>query len=466
MVLWVITLLMLSVASAQAEIVYTEDVCEGGTAFGNGGQYGRTPLKAFDNLNTNISTDAWFASHTFPGELGYDFGADNQKTIRKYTVSITNRFGSATPYSWEFQGSNTKSNWTTLDIQTNVQWADILSTNEYEIPNQAAYRYYRLMFPDDEWNSSSLEVGEVEMMEGTGSNAATISLDPDNSAPVVGDSLCVDVNIAGSGGLYSSAFDLTYDPAVLSYQSASEGNFLNGDSGATFFEASLLNDDPANGIVVVGVSRVADIGVVSGSGTIASVCFTVIGGDGTSITVGIDNGVFEGETQGVPVDIVEGDNPVIPVELGVPVNLSVTDPGTLDQLNLSWDALAGAATYEVYRAAASGGSFELLGTTSGTTYQDKDCILTNLAYYYKVKAVSASGNKGEMSSEASGSAAGLAGDINKDNRVDGRDLTILARAFNSDTGDAGFECQADLDRTGTIDGDDLIIVSTGFGDQL
>ena len=298
-------------------------------------------------------------------------------------------------------------------------------------------------------------------------NTATITLSPDNTVPVTGDSLCVDVNIADSNGLYSAAFDLTYNPDELEYQSASEGNFLNADSGETFFNASLLNDDPSNGILVIGVSRVADIGEISGSGTIATACFTVTGGSGGDITIGLDNGYFEGSEPGTGIVVVEGDDPVIPVEIGVPQNLTVTDPATLDRLDLSWDAAPDASGYEIYRSISAGGTFELLGTTTGTTYQDNDCILTNVSYYYKVKAISSTGGStGEFSNEASGSAAGIAGDINKDNRVDGRDLTILARAFNTVPGDTDYNCQANLDRTGAIDGDDLVELSTSFGDRL
>ncbi|MEH0018474.1 MAG: cohesin domain-containing protein [Desulfobacter sp.] len=298
-------------------------------------------------------------------------------------------------------------------------------------------------------------------------NSATLVLEPDSAAPVIGDTLCIDVNVQDVSGLYAAAFDLVYDPAVLSYESASEGNLLNADSGATFFNASLLNNDPANGTLVTGVSRVADIGTVSGSGTIATACFAVMGGSGSGTSVSLDNAYFEGADQGSVVDLTPGENPTIPVEIGIPQNLVVSDSGTLGQLNLSWDAAPDASGYEIYRADASGGEFTLLGTSTGTGYEDANCILTSVSYVYKLKAISASGTTtGEYSGEASGTAAGLAGDINRDNRVDGRDLSILARAFNTTENDADYQCLANLDRTGTIDGDDLVILTASFGSQL
>ncbi|MEH0019920.1 MAG: cohesin domain-containing protein [Desulfobacter sp.] len=310
-------------------------------------------------------------------------------------------------------------------------------------------------------SSGSVYVYDLGFMPDT-----TVSLSPDNPAPVVGDTLCINVDIADADGLYSAAFDLTYDPGVLMYQSASEGDFFNADSGATFFNAAMLNGDASSGIVVVGVSRVADIGGISGSGTIAQVCFNVISGSGTSISVGLDNGYFEGIEQGIAIEVTEGSDPAVPVGIGVPANLIVTDPATLDQLNLGWDAVPDALEYQVYRADASGGDFELLGTTTGTSYEDSTCILADVTYYYAVKAVSPSGLTSELSAEASGKVTGLQGDINKDNRIDGRDLTILARAFNTAAGDVDYDCQADLNRSDVIDGDDLVILAAGFGNQL
>lgn len=297
--------------------------------------------------------------------------------------------------------------------------------------------------------------------------SATITITPDNPTPAVGDTLCVDINIADAAGLYSSAFDLTFDHTALHYQSASEGSFLNADSGATMFEAALLNGQQSNDVVVVGVSRAGDIGLVSGSGTIAKVCFSVVGGSGGSVTVGITNGYFEGGTPGTSIPVTTGTDPVIPIEIGTIQNLVVTDPGTRERLDLSWDAAVDASDYEIYRADKSGGTFTQISTTTSTNYQDNDCILAGVSYTYKIKAIAANGSgTGDFSAEASGTVAGLHGDINKDNRIDGRDLTILARAFNTVPENADYNCQANLDRLQGIDGGDLMVITTGFGTKL
>lgn len=57
----------------------------------------------------------------------------------------------------------------------------------------------------------------------------------------------------------------------------------------------------------------------------------------------------------------------------------------------------------------------------------------------------------------------LAGDINRDGRVDGLDLVALALVFGTRLGDPRFSPAADLSGDGTIDGRDLAILAANFG---
>lgn len=462
-----VMLLFMCVTISQAVAQqYTENLCTGGTPFFNTEHSVQVAAKAFDGIKTGDVWAGWLSEaggsgSEFPDWIGYDFGAGNEKVITQY-VLYTHEVLIA-PKNWTFEGSNDNTNWEVLDTQTDIGSWVLWEPKTFQIPNSASYRYYRINVTASHYHHQVVKIGEFEMM---GDLPATISLVPDNTNPVIGDSMCIDVNAANVDAMYSASFDMTYDPTTLQYTGATEGNFLNADSGATFFEASLLNGDPANGIVVVGVSRVSDIGSVSGSGTLATVCFSVIGGAGTDISVGISNGIFEGETPGSTVTITQEPDPVIPVAVSPPTNLTVFDPATLDQLDLSWDTASGAASYQIFRADSSGGSFMQIGTSTGTSFQDSICVITNATYYYKVKAVAPGGDVTDFSNEASGFPAGLTGDLNKDNRVDGRDLTILARAFNTTEGNPDYECRANLDRTGPIDGDDLVLLSGTFGDQI
>lgn len=57
----------------------------------------------------------------------------------------------------------------------------------------------------------------------------------------------------------------------------------------------------------------------------------------------------------------------------------------------------------------------------------------------------------------------LTGDIDRDGRVDGRDLIILARVFGSNSGQTRYLGVADFNRDGQIDGADLSALAANFG---
>lgn len=57
----------------------------------------------------------------------------------------------------------------------------------------------------------------------------------------------------------------------------------------------------------------------------------------------------------------------------------------------------------------------------------------------------------------------LAGDLDRDGRVDGKDLLQLARRFGSRSGENRFLAAADLVADGVIDGNDLAVLASNFG---
>jgi glycosidase len=73
-----------------------------------------------------------------------------------------------------------------------------------------------------------------------------------------------------------------------------------------------------------------------------------------------------------------------------PSGLSATEGS--QQVGLIWSAVAGAASYKVYRSPLRGGGYLFLGTTTGTTYTDTG--LTNAKnYHYVVTALDSLGNE-------------------------------------------------------------------------
>ena len=79
-----------------------------------------------------------------------------------------------------------------------------------------------------------------------------------------------------------------------------------------------------------------------------------------------------------------------------PVSLTVEGDSVV---NLSWDAVAGAASYNVYRSYVTGGGYTLLASgLAGTTYDDTAAV-NGTWYYYVVTALDAAGNESARSSE-------------------------------------------------------------------
>ena len=68
---------------------------------------------------------------------------------------------------------------------------------------------------------------------------------------------------------------------------------------------------------------------------------------------------------------------------------------------LKWNAVSGAAKYEVYRARSKDGDYIKYSTTTGTSYTNTSYIENGNTYYYKVRALDANGTAGAWSSVVS-----------------------------------------------------------------
>ena len=65
---------------------------------------------------------------------------------------------------------------------------------------------------------------------------------------------------------------------------------------------------------------------------------------------------------------------------------------------LKWNAVTGAAKYEVYRARSMNGDYIKYSTVTGTSYTNTSYIENGNTYYYKVRALDANGTAGAWSS--------------------------------------------------------------------
>ena len=99
--------------------------------------------KAFNGvLNTRSNYWQTVENITFPVEIGIDLGSEYY--ITRYalhnlgwnTIAINDR-----PNTWDFEGSNDKINWNTIDTVTNYTWTN--NTPEFKVSIPGSYRYYR-----------------------------------------------------------------------------------------------------------------------------------------------------------------------------------------------------------------------------------------------------------------------------------------------------------------------------------
>ena len=65
---------------------------------------------------------------------------------------------------------------------------------------------------------------------------------------------------------------------------------------------------------------------------------------------------------------------------------------------LTWNAVTGAAKYEVYRARSKDGTYSKYSTTTGTAYTNSSYLTSGATYYYKVRALKANGTASAYSS--------------------------------------------------------------------
>ncbi len=111
------------------------------------------------------------------------------------------------------------------------------------------------------------------------------------------DVLRLEVRASEFGDLYGLGFDLSYPTDLLNYRGGShtEGGFLSADGSRTEIFARQVTD----GMVIVGLSRLGDVGGVDGSGLLLTLDFSVVANGSGSFSY-IANNAFDGG--GDPLD--------------------------------------------------------------------------------------------------------------------------------------------------------------------
>lgn len=276
------------------------------------------------------------------------------------------------------------------------------------------------------------------------------------------------VNVSDVDELFAYGVDVIYDPAVLNFVDAVEGDFLKNDGASTSFFAGLENGE--QGRVVVAAARLEQPETgVSGEGTLFNLNFEIVG-EGSSELVIAGSSFAAGVNGDLPVQFVNGNfGDAGSGEPGGEPGGGSTDPVTglnIDlgemrySFDLSWTA-SDADQYLIMRKQFDG-SYVQIGQTAETSFVDAANIVPFVNYEYKVIALKAGVQSEAVSGEVQ-ETRGLVGDNDRSDRVDGRDLENLARAYTMAAGDLKYDALVDTTFDGIIDGSDLIDIGANFG---
>jgi hypothetical protein len=113
------------------------------------------------------SGSKWHCYNSPSGWIQYDFGAGNEQVVKRYTINSADE-PDRDPTSWQFQGSQDGSTWTTLDTQSSQSFITEQAQNTYNIGNTTAYRYYRLNITANNGGTSGVAISELGLLGDTG----------------------------------------------------------------------------------------------------------------------------------------------------------------------------------------------------------------------------------------------------------------------------------------------------------
>lgn len=298
--------------------------------------------------------------------------------------------------------------------------------------------------------------------------AATVKMELSPVEPAIGGTLTVTVKVSNVEDLFSYGMEFNYDPAVLAYKSVNQGAFLSQSGAVSASFQSGLNDGLPGELLIAEARTQSVKSGVSGNGTLFTMTFDVIGGEGTSSPIVFDPASFLADPSADLSAQFDGAeiNPAS-VQAGPATDMQVVAGAERYSLLVSWTVPAGGAEkYRVLRRNPHGVWIQL-GETAQMNFTDTDAvngggkIIPQTDYCYRVIAV-----KGTLESapaEACGSESrGLKGDNNRTDLVDGRDLENLARRFAQTDAEPGFDRLVDTTYDGQVDGSDLIDLGMNF----
>jgi len=218
------------------------------------GYWGGQAFTAFDKESTLF----WHSQNGLPNWIQIDLGSSNTKVINKYRV-LRRSSGDHTPLTWDFQGSDNASDWTTLHSVSNISYTGNWTAWQ-TFTNSNSYRYYRFYITAS--TSSYSNIADIQLVEANIvytsydilPNADTLDVFLDNI-----DNEFYEIETTMSGNIVAQI------PSLSSYPTYS---YLNTVSGNIVQQIpSLTNYVTSSTLITVSGNIVAQIPSLSGYST-------------------------------------------------------------------------------------------------------------------------------------------------------------------------------------------------------
>ena len=125
--------------------------------------------KAFDGIATSDSPNSWYSSSVAPPHwVSREFPVATK--VSQYRIAPrpnTSYINAQSPNSWELQGSNNGTDWTTLDSQSGITGWSLGVYKSFEITTPDNYKHYRLYITrvGSSGTGSTLSVGEIQLIQ-------------------------------------------------------------------------------------------------------------------------------------------------------------------------------------------------------------------------------------------------------------------------------------------------------------
>ena len=209
---------------------------------------------------------------------------------------------------------------------------------------------------------------------------------------------------------------------------------------------------------------------MDGDGELFHVKFKIISENGEG-QISFGAGSFASDVQG---DIVAkfGASTVaignVPGKLSSVKDLKISNGKERFSLKIMWEVSDKLVDFYVVKKLMPNGNFLTIGETEelyfidGDDVQNSGKIIPNVEYKYQIIAVK-DGSYSAPIDVLGIDDRGLKGDNDRSDSVDGKDIEMLARSYDSNFGDKEYDMQKDSSFDGSIDGDDLIDIGANFG---